>query len=848
MRIPQTNAVAGWVIRLFLFVLPTLLAAMIQNSIVMAESAEQLGEQIEQRQAAVTANAICNAVSATPAEECRALVALFEATSGANWKVHSNWLTISSAASPCDWYGVVCQNGHVGQLHLNANRLDGGLPASLSNLTELKQLNLANNLISAPVPLGICVLARNGVAADFAYNRINPATREIDICLAHLDADWKATQTVPPNALIASEIFTDAVRLTWTPISYTADTGFYEISVAQQLGGPFVQHGKTADKSASSYLVDGLQPGRTYFIRMRTFTAAHGDQTNHLFSNAVGITLVTRTEQRALVAVYFAADNDLSPYIRDVRNRLRRGSAANPNVDVVYLADGDGDHDTVVWWISNGVITTTNAVSERWGLDELDTGDPAVLSWFLSYARASSPATRTLVSLLGHGVGLTPEIEWGESTAASAAGEPAIEAPPLPREKDATATDLTNGSYLSTVDYGVALAAATDNGAAPFDLVFFDHCFQGSLDALYEVRSAARVFVASPNYAWLSAPYDAYLSVLAPSAAPEAMAEAIINIYQGSLDNQHPNAIFWVSSQQISDLATSADTLANALLASLQGGVTEPIRLAATHSRFVDTAQCGDQTFHLAPPDEMIGIGLFARRLQESFGAGDSFGVYNAAETLATQAKNVHKTYRVGAPYIAPDEFWEYDDVLTILAPLARNTGAGTAWRASTYRANSPFAAIWAEDPTVPLTITASLASARDGKWDEFLAAWYTKPLLPTVGQWCRYTPPAVVISDTATVISLTVTSAGADAAQLQWTGVAGAEVYHVLVKLPESPAWVLAATAEADVLSSIQSKLSVGQHRFRIVALGGDDVVIAQSEATSYQNGAKLYLPVVQR
>jgi hypothetical protein len=494
------------------------------------------------------------------------------------------------------------------------------------------------------------------------------------------------------------------------------------------------------------------------------------------------------------------------------------------------------------------VITPTTAVSDRWGVDELDTGDPAVLSWFLEYARVSSPATRTLVSLLGHGVGLTPEIEWGESSMTNAASEPATDAPPLPREKDATATDLTNGSYLSTVDYGVALAAATDNGAVPFDLVFFDHCFQGSLDALYEVRSAARVFVASPNYAWLSAPYDAYLSVLAPTAAPEAMAEAIINIYQGSLDNQHPNAIFWVSAQQISDLVSSANTLANALLAALQGGVTEPIRLAATHSRFVDTAQCGDQTFHLAPPDEMIGIGLFAARLQERFGAGDAFGVYNAAETVATLAKNVHKTYRIGAPYIAPDEFWEYDDVLTILAPLARNTGAGTAWRASTYRANAPFAAIWAEDPTVALTITASLASVRDGRWDEFLAAWYTRPLPPTVGQWCRYTPPAVVISDTITVISLTVTSAGTDAVQLQWAGVDGAEVYHVLVKHPDGPGWVLAATVEADVLSTIQSKLSVGLHTFRIVAFGDDGVVIAQSEATSYQYGAKLYLPIVQR
>jgi hypothetical protein len=49
---------------------------------------------------------------------------------------------------------------------------------------------------------------------------------------------------------------------------------------------------------------------------------------------------------------------------------------------------------------------------------------------------------------------------------------------------------------VSTADLGAALALATADGAAPLDVVFFDQCFQGNLDVLYEVRNAAAVFVA----------------------------------------------------------------------------------------------------------------------------------------------------------------------------------------------------------------------------------------------------------------------------------------------------------------------------------------------------------------
>ena len=100
----------------------------------------------------------------------------------------------------------------------------------------------------------------------------------------------------------------------------------------------------------------------------------------------------------------------------------------------------------------------------------------------------------------------------------------------------------------------------------------------------------------------------------------------------------------------------------------------------------------------------------------------------------------VQKRTRTGNPYLAPDEFWDYRDTLTLLAPLPRNSPADVAWRASIYRGDTPFAARWTIDPSQPVSVTASLAFVRAGRWDEFLQAWYA-PLTPTVGGGATISP-----------------------------------------------------------------------------------------------------------
>jgi subtilisin family serine protease/Leucine-rich repeat (LRR) protein len=93
---------------------------------------------------------VCDSVSTISSEECFALEALYDATDGANWSSNSNWKT---DPDPCTWYGVDCLGGgHVYQLDLSYNGLNGYLPGELAQLGSLTVLNLRANTIGGAIP------------------------------------------------------------------------------------------------------------------------------------------------------------------------------------------------------------------------------------------------------------------------------------------------------------------------------------------------------------------------------------------------------------------------------------------------------------------------------------------------------------------------------------------------------------------------------------------------------------------------------------------------------------------------------------------------------------------------
>lgn len=91
----------------------------------------------------------CQNIEDIPVEECQVLITLYESTDGSHWQDNTGWLVNHT---PCAWYGVICQQGHVVELQLDYNELVGSLPPEIEKLAHLKSLYLDANQLSGPLP------------------------------------------------------------------------------------------------------------------------------------------------------------------------------------------------------------------------------------------------------------------------------------------------------------------------------------------------------------------------------------------------------------------------------------------------------------------------------------------------------------------------------------------------------------------------------------------------------------------------------------------------------------------------------------------------------------------------
>ncbi|WP_299223934.1 T9SS type A sorting domain-containing protein [uncultured Aquimarina sp.] len=137
----------------------------------------------------------------------QALVEFYNSTNGSFWFRNSNWLT-----DPMEtWEGVTVTNCRVTGLRLSNNNLNGPIPASFSNLTALKRINLSKNNISGVLDIStmpdlLDVSVHNNDLSDVVFGsnlllqRVyiyqNPsfiAGKTIDISTMHQLTDFRAS-------------------------------------------------------------------------------------------------------------------------------------------------------------------------------------------------------------------------------------------------------------------------------------------------------------------------------------------------------------------------------------------------------------------------------------------------------------------------------------------------------------------------------------------------------------------------------------------------------------------------------------------------------------------------------
>jgi hypothetical protein len=247
-------------------------------------------------------------------------------------------------------------------LDLYGNQLSDLIPLALGNLASLQTLRLYNNQLRGAIPAQLANLNPHLITLDLSYNMLSATNSALLTFLNAQQPGWAATQTVPPTNVQAAVQSPTSVALSWTPIAYTADGGYYDVLAAPQSGGVYTSVGKTANKSAGGLTISGLTPGAAYMFSIRTFTPKHGPQQSDLLSDGSDPLAVTLTSNHAPVATndsYATSQN--TPLTVDVGHGLLANDS-DPEGDHLTVASGNTSpaHGTLALATNGSFVYTPN--------------------------------------------------------------------------------------------------------------------------------------------------------------------------------------------------------------------------------------------------------------------------------------------------------------------------------------------------------------------------------------------------------------------------------------------------------------------------------------------------------
>lgn len=387
-----------------------------------------------------------------------------------------------------------------------------------------------------------------------------------------------------------------------------------------------------------------------------------------------------------LLSIYLLAfDNDVnSPANLTARygETLQGIVAATATVEAmdkkaVVLADLSGDGNTHILTIENGVVMTeTGLINVNGVLDstltEYDMADGQQLGQFLKWALTHHGATKNIVSYVGHGMYLAPDVDLsGFSSGARSAANSLF---PLAYHIGAHPdyTDSTPESSLITpYDLQQMLEIGTNGGTNPIDVLNLIHCFSATVEELYELANDggtpyATMITASPNYTFFDGPMlgDA-LSLVDAGDTAEDMSADILTAYDdaiaqhdlvdGNADVEHPRHLIAVESALLPPIKTAMDELSTVLLQEFSTDATVAYQdLAAAHAattQFYDTTYCAPQDWNMTTEDALVDVASFMSQIETTF--GESVETKAQLVRVAANAAVIHTVSHDGTPWIA---------------------------------------------------------------------------------------------------------------------------------------------------------------------------------------------------
>ncbi|HEX7312600.1 MAG TPA: clostripain-related cysteine peptidase [Pyrinomonadaceae bacterium] len=303
------------------------------------------------------------------------------------------------------------------------------------------------------------------------------------------------------------------------------------------------------------------------------------------------------------VMLYMNGDNDLDRFaLADFEEmaKVRYG----PRVNVVVQLDRIGGANTDESWgetrrfLMREKLTPTRSNSLPGFSEESNMGDPATLTSFVTWARASYPAERYMLVIWSHGDGWRRMLREGPSDESAAARARAgAEVDELLMRGQLTDSKLASMNLLQTSlepQYRTISEDETNGfdklyvreiqdalegvfkGGDGLEVIGFDACLMQMIETAYAMRNVARVMVGSeelePLPGWR---YDDWLQALSdiPSMNGEEVGRAVVESYRKNYERVKPNTTLSavkLSGDNMGRLATAVSALARELMADLE--------------------------------------------------------------------------------------------------------------------------------------------------------------------------------------------------------------------------------------------------------------------------------------